>query len=82
MLDIYELVTCTLFSVSVMAVAIGLLRWGNVEKIKFKNGYCSEACRTWFCCQDCHSKECCNNHCKYALEKSECKYFGKEEEHE
>lgn len=27
MLDIYELVTCTLFSVGVMAVAIGLLRW-------------------------------------------------------
>lgn len=27
MLDIYELVSCTLFSVGVMAVAIGLLRW-------------------------------------------------------
>ena len=27
MLDIYELVACTLFSVGVMAVAIGLLRW-------------------------------------------------------
>ncbi len=27
MLDIYELVTCTLFSVGVMVVAIGLLRW-------------------------------------------------------
>ncbi|GEM_PF-5698552 len=26
MLDIYALVTCTLFSVGVMAVAIGLLR--------------------------------------------------------
>lgn len=33
MLDIYELVTCTLFSVGVMAVAIGLLRGVEIMQV-------------------------------------------------
>lgn len=73
----------TICIVVAVVLALGsVLKGENVEKIKFENGYCSAACRTWFCCQDCDFKEYCNNHCKYALEKSECKYFEKEEEHE
>lgn len=73
----------TICIVVAVVLALGsVLKGDNVEKIKFENGYCSAACRTWFCCQDCDIKAYCSNHCKYAMKKSKCKFFREEESHE